>query len=198
MNDIDGAILVGGRSSRMGRDKATLLLAGKTMLERVGDAMAPRVERIRVFGGPSLTSPGFPVVPDLRPNLGPLSGIHTALATANAPAVVVVACDLPFVTTQLLSGLIEMLSGEIEAVVPRVAGRAVPVCAIYRTSCLPALEARLERGALAAHRFVDGLETRFVENEDLARLDPHGLGLRNINTPDELREAEAILAAARS
>jgi hypothetical protein len=45
---------------------------------------------------------------------------------------------------------------------------------------------------------VDGLETRFVENEDLARLDPHGLGLRNINTPDELREAEAILAAARS
>jgi molybdopterin-guanine dinucleotide biosynthesis protein A len=157
--------------------------------------MTPVVQRIRLFGGPSSTSHGFPVVPDISPKLGPLSGIHTALATADGLAVLVVACDLPFVTSPFLSGLIEMLSGEIEAVVPRVAGRAVPVCAIYRTRCLPVLEAHLERGELAAHRFVAGLETRFLENEDLARLDPHGLALRNVNTPDELKEAESILAA---
>lgn len=195
MTDIEGVILVGGQSRRMGRDKSTLVLAGTTMLERIGSAMAPLVERIRLVGGQIHANPAFPVQPDLRPNQGPLSGIHAALATANASCVVVVACDLPFVTTRLLSGLAELMSSTIDAVVPRVAGRAVPVCAVYRTRCLSELEASLDRGELEAHRLLDGLETRFVENEALARLDPRGLGLRNINTPDDLRNAEAILAA---
>jgi molybdopterin-guanine dinucleotide biosynthesis protein A len=194
MTDIDGVILAGGRSRRMGRDKSTLQVGGISMLERVARAMRPVVERIRVSGIELDDNGGYETQPDIYPGLGPLAGIHAGLSTTDAPAVLVVACDLPFVTTELLTGLIDALSPAHDAVVPRVAGRAVPVCAVYSRSCVERLETALKRGELAATRFADEIVTHFVEGEALARLDPSGVGLRNINTPDELKDAESIAA----
>lgn len=176
----------------MGRDKSGLVLGGVSVLERVGSAMAPLVTRIRVIGAGVPYPGGYAVQPDVRPGLGPLSGIHAALATAESSSVLVVACDLPFVTTELLAGLIERLEDGADAVVPRVSGRAVPVCALYRRGCLERLQARLDRGELRAQQFVASLATTYVDEDVLERLDPRGICLKNINTPEDLEQAREI------
>ena len=193
MTALDGAILAGGRSERMGRDKFELSLGGRPIVKRIGDAMAPLVERVRVVGVDRPLS-GFAAQPDILPGKGPLSGIHAALATAIAPAVIVVACDLPFVTTRFLRGLVDRLDDGVDAVVPRVSGQLVPVCAVYRASCVAPLEARLDDDELAAHRFVEALSARYVENAALAELDPNALCLKNLNTPEDYAEASRIAA----
>lgn len=194
MKDIEGAILAGGQSVRMGRDKSTLVLGGVSVLERVGGAVAPLVGRLRVIGD-RLTDPkGYPVQPDLRPGLGPLSGIHAALTTAESSTVLVVACDLPFVTSKFLGGLIALLEQGTDAVMPRVSGRAVPVCALYRRACLEPLRACLDRGELKAQHFVAILATTYADEDVLEHLDPQGICLKNINTPEDFEQAQAIAA----
>ena len=201
MTQLEGAILVGGRSRRMGRDKSGLLVGGQPMLDRIIDAVSPIVGRLRLVGsGPtgdkgitSSIATAYEHQPDLEPGLGPLAGIHAAMSTAEAPAVLIVACDLPFVTERFLRGLCAALTAEHEAVVPKDAsGRLVAVCAVYRTSCLSSLELRLKRHELAARDFAASIRTRYLEGETLLALDPKGLCLKNINTPAELEEARRI------
>lgn len=196
MIELEGAILAGGKSERMGRDKSTLSLGGRPVVRRIGDAMSTLVTRVRVIGVARPLS-GYAAQPDLRGGKGPLSGIHAALATAIAPAVIVVACDLPFVTTRFLRGLAERLEDGVDAVVPRASGRPVPVCAVYRTSCLATLEARLDGNELTAHRFVEALSARYVDDATLAELDPEGRCLKNVNTPRDYAEASRIAADER-
>lgn len=187
--ELEGAILAGGQSRRMGRDKATLTLGGETLISRCARAMAPLVTRTRLIGSGSPATSGHPVQPDLRPGLGPLAGIHAALATSDAPAVLVLACDLPFVTTSFLSALSDQLRGGVDAVVPTTTDGPVPVCAIYRTTCLKTLESALDSGALRAQDLLEKVETSFIE---AASIDPGGLCLTNINTPEDLERAQAI------
>lgn len=163
------------------------------MLVRVANAMSPVVGRIRVVGSGVTETGGFPTQPDLRPGLGPLSGVHAALATTHASAVLVVACDLPFVLPALLKRLVEELGPAVDAALPRIGGRTVPVCAVYRVTCLDILEACLDRGELRAQKFVAELNARFITGDELARVDPDGLALKNINTPADLEQAEAIV-----
>jgi molybdenum cofactor guanylyltransferase len=192
VTDLEGAILAGGASRRMGRDKALLLLDGSSMLERVFESMAPLTPRIRIMGrslGLETRQGLIPAVPDRRPGLGPLSGIHTALLTASAEWVLVVACDLPFVTTRFLRALVAARSPQVEAVAPRPASGTVPVCALYRTSCVPALEERLRIGRLGARDFVDSLSARFFDEAEISRIDPDGRCLLNVNTPEDYEMA---------
>lgn len=192
--DLEAAILAGGKSRRMGRDKALLPFGGRTFVEAIAEALRPLVRRVRVVG----RAPAPPLgdtQPDLRPGLGPLSGIHAALATAEASRVLVVACDLPLVTTFFFRGLAEELSPELEAVVPCPGGYPVAVCAIYRTSCVGNLEDRLNRGKLAAADFARSLNARFLDDADLERLDPSGRCLLNFNTPLDHDELRRILGA---
>ena len=191
---VEGAILAGGRSRRMGRDKLLLPFGAGTMLRAISEALRPLVERLRLIGRES--TPGLPLPnaqPDLRPGLGPLSGIHTALATAEADWVLVVACDLPFLTTSFLRGLVDGLPPELEAVVPCPGGEPVAVCALYRVTCLEDLAARLERGELAASEFAKSLRARFLDDLDLSKLDPSGRCLLNLNTPLDYEKAREIL-----
>jgi molybdenum cofactor guanylyltransferase len=189
---IEGAILAGGRSRRMGRDKLFLKLAGQTALQRIREAMSPLVERLRIIGRES--APALPEAqPDLYPGLGPLSGIHAALATAAATRVLAVACDFPLVTTPFLRGLVEALSPGRDAVVPCPGGEPLAVCAVYRVGCVEEAARRLERGELAARDFAKSLDAVFFDDLDLSRLDPSGCCLLNVNTPEDLERALAIL-----
>ena len=195
---IEATILAGGTSRRMGKDKAFIRLqepAGRTLIEALVELLEPDYEPVRILAGQSPVAPyaalGVAVQPDRRPRSGPLGGIHTALTTAERDVVLVVACDLPFLTREFLDGLSGLLS-EHDAVVPRPRGVPVPVCAFYSKRCLPALEARLDRGELKAADFLDDLAVRWVEGGELARIDPGGTALFNLNTPEDIERAKEI------
>jgi molybdopterin-guanine dinucleotide biosynthesis protein A len=192
--DVEGAILAGGDSRRMGRDKALLPIGGRTFLEAIADALAPVVGRMRLIGrGPAPELPRVGAQPDLLPGRGPLSGIHAALATAEAGRVVVVACDLPFVTTAFLRGLVDALSPSWDAVVPCPGGNPVAVCAVYRIACLRNVEDRIARGELAARELARSLNARLLDDVELSRLDPSGRCLLNLNTPLDYEKAVRIV-----
>ncbi|MGH9389302.1 MAG: molybdenum cofactor guanylyltransferase [Vicinamibacteria bacterium] len=191
---VEGAILAGGTSRRMGRDKLVLPFGSGTVLQAISEALLPLVERLRLIGRDSTPGLPFPASqPDIHPGLGPLSGIHAALATAEADRVLVVACDLPFVTTAFLRGLVEGLSPSLDAVVPCPGGQAVAVCALYRVTCLEGLAGRLERRELGASDFAKSLNARFLDDRDLTSLDPSGHCLLNLNPPLDYEKAREIL-----
>jgi len=191
---VEGAILAGGKSRRMGREKLLLPFRGSTVVQAISEALLPLVARLRLIGREPIPSlPQLLAQPDLYPGLGPLSGIHAALATSEADRVLVVACDLPFVTTAFLRGLLEALSPELEAVVPCPGGEPVAVCALYRVSCLDRLASRLERRELAASSFASSLRARFLDDRDLSKFDPSGRCLLNLNTPSDYDKAREIL-----
>lgn len=176
----------------MGRDKLLLSLGGRPILERLLDALEPLTGRIRLIGReavPGWTGRRLMARADMFPGLGPLSGIHTALATAESPVVIVVGCDLPFVTASFLGGLLERLTPGVDAVVPCPASGPVPVCAVYRDSALAEAESRIRRRELATRAFVGALRARLVSGEELERLDPDGRCLLNLNTPSDYENA---------
>ncbi len=136
------------------------------------------------------------VVPDRVAKAGPLGGIHAALtAAADCDAVVCVAGDLPFVAPALLEALRDRAPGA-DAVAPRAAGGIEPLCARYARGLLPGVDARLRAGALAVHALLEGLMVEWIEGAALTALDPDGRSFFNINTPEDLRRAEALAAAA--
>lgn len=196
---IEAAVLTGGTSRRMGQDKAWIRLRGPeqpSVLEMLLALLEGAFARVRILSGTSSPDPyaalGVDVQPDLRPGAGPLAGIHTALATAEKDAVLVVPCDMPFLTRSFLVGLSGLLSG-YDAVVPRTGSFPVPVCALYARACLPAAEARLQRGELQAVSLLEDLSVHWVEGRQLAQLDPGGRALFNLNTPEDVEQAREIL-----
>jgi molybdopterin-guanine dinucleotide biosynthesis protein A len=191
----DVFLLAGGRSSRMGRDKAALTIGRRTFVEAVADAARPLAAAIRVVGRDAATS-GIPAVADLRPGLGPLAGIETALAHARTQAALVLACDLPFVSTALL----ELLAGESAAapdsiVVPEdAAGWRAPLCAIYPVSALGAASRLLDAGERRPRALLEAVPSLVVPFDAYRHLPGAPLLLRNVNTPEDyegIREASS-------
>jgi molybdopterin-guanine dinucleotide biosynthesis protein A len=173
----------------MGRDKSALVLGGQTLLERVRANVLPVVSRLRLVGRMDARAES---VPDLYPGLGPLAGIHAALVSAESPAVLVVACDLPFATSGFLSGLVARLGPDELAVVPCPETGPVPVCAVYRTACTEEIERRLRARELSARAFVEALPARLLREPELSALDPSGIALANVNTPEDFENASRL------
>ena len=183
----------------MGRNKAWLRLrdpGGPTLIETLLALVEPDFHPVRILAGEApietYASLGVPVETDLRPGCGPLGGIHTALARAQEDAVLVLACDLPFLDRGFLRELQGLLAGH-DAVVPRPGGLPLPVCAFYSKRCLPVVEARLHRGKLKAAAALEDLSVRWVEDPELARLDPSGTALFNLNTPEDVQRARSLV-----
>jgi molybdenum cofactor guanylyltransferase len=192
---LSAAILAGGQSRRMGRDKARLELGGQTLIERVLAAVAPLncPAFLVARQADDYARFGLPVVPDLFPGAGPLGGLGTALRHASAPALLLLACDLPFLTPAFLRFLAAQL-GTHQAAVPRSPEGLQPLCAAYARSCLPAVEAALARGERRMHAFCQTLDLRALEPEEWQPFDPRGLLFANLNTPEEYRRACEALA----
>jgi molybdopterin-guanine dinucleotide biosynthesis protein A len=137
--------------------------------------------------------PGVRVVPDIRPERGSLVGLHTALASAAPKNILVVACDMPFVTVGLLAALRARLADGVFAVIPETVEGLHPFCAAYASRCLPLVEAALDAGELRMTAAIDRFPmVRRLGATDLAPLgDAHRL-LFNVNTPDDLAEANRM------
>lgn len=161
-----GAVLCGGRSTRMGRDKSLLEIDGSPMAARVAEAMRlAGAEHVFAVGGDrrALTALGLDHVPDAVADTGPLGGIASALARSRA-VTLVVGCDLVHPSPAAMRATVDALraAGEVDVVVPLVGGRPQWVHAAWRPSALPAIEAALRQGIRAVHRAALDLQVRHV------------------------------------
>ena len=195
MIPFSAAILAGGQSRRMGRDKALLQLGGQSLIERVLAAVRPLAcpSFIVARQATDHTHLGLPVFPDQYPDTGPLGGLCTALHHASTPTLLLLACDLPFLTPEFLRFLVERL-GQHQAAVPQSPEGLHPLCAAYATSCLPAVERLLDQQEGRMHTLCRQLDLRVLTPEEWQPFDPHGLLLSNLNTPEEYQRAQASLS----
>jgi len=189
------AVLAGGQSRRMGRDKAFLDVGGRPVIERVLDKVAPLTDDLFI----SANEPqkyehlGLRLVADIYPNKAALGGIYSVIHAAHHHHVLIVACDMPFLNVALLQHLIS-LAPTAEVVIPLISPlQPEPLHAIYSKSCLPAIETRLQANQLQIIGFFDRVSVRYVDRDEVARLDPEFYSFINLNTPEEWRKGQAIV-----
>ncbi|MEO8042626.1 MAG: molybdenum cofactor guanylyltransferase [Acidobacteriota bacterium] len=201
----DSFILIGGRSSRLGADKAFLELGGSTLAERavanVRDALAP--ERITMVAGSSTQfaiegiKNDVPFIFDVHQDRGPLGGLHAALTDANTPWIFVLACDYPFVSPELIALLKENITNECGCVLPEQNdGRLQPLCAFYEVArTLPIVEEIIDtpRVTPPMHQIVTKLSPRIVKFDEYAHLDGADRLFVNINTREDFEAARSDL-----
>jgi len=216
---ISGIILAGGASRRMGQDKAFLQVGDELLIDRVLKAVRAVADDIVIVTNSPEKYAGYParLVRDAYPGTGALGGIYTGLLAAEHSCGIVVACDMPFLSVELL----QYMAGQIEqydVVMPYVgddqssantqdaALRQVqegpqdtarardlhPLHAIYCKRCLEPMGRAIGRGDLRAIAFLPEVRVRFVGRQEIARFDPEHCSFFNANTPEELRYAREL------
>ena len=195
------AILVGGRSRRMGgRAKAALPLGDRTVLERVLDAADGLDHPVHLVAGREaaddddelvrlLERLGRPVLRDRHPDAGPLGGLEAAFAATGAGRVLLLACDLPFLTLPFLSYLASQGEGGSAVVPAEEDGRCHPLCAVYPASCRARLGEWIEARRLRVRDFARAIDARLLPRPLWQRFDVHGRLLANLNEPADHRQA---------
>ncbi len=181
-----GFVLAGGASRRMGQHKALLPYRGTTLVEHVAKIVAEAAGSVALIGDPGqLGHLGLPVFPDELPSYGPASGIYTALRVSTTEWNIVVACDMPAVTADLLRALlVRAETAERDCVAATGPyGQPEPLCAIYHRRCLPALTRAIRDKQLRMRDFVKEIGAVWVAVDKSA--------LANVNTPAEWAEFEA-------
>ncbi len=189
--DIEGFILAGGASSRMGANKAQLKLAGRTFVACISDALSSIATSTRVVGASEeAASNNLQIVPDVYAKWGALGGVHAALHACRAEWALIVACDLPFVSAELF-GRLASLRGNFDAVVPvQEDGRPQPLCALYRAAaCRNPAQALIENQERRALALLQTVRTRWVSSEEFSDLKNAAILLMNVNTPEDYEQA---------
>lgn len=183
-----GFVLAGGRSTRMGSNKAFLPYAGTTLLGYVAAMVGRAAGSVSLIGDADLYGGlGYPVYPDRVAGCGPAGGISTALALRLAPWNLIVACDMPGITEGLLVELLEKANGAAaDCIVPvGPEGQAEPLCAVYHIRSLPALEQAIREKRFKMRDLLPELEAMLVDG-----VDPKCF--RNVNTPADWANEEEI------
>jgi molybdopterin-guanine dinucleotide biosynthesis protein A len=180
--DVTGVIMAGGRSSRMGQDKARLEVEGTTFFARVAAVFRELFPQVLIAGErPDLAGPDLPYLPDRYPGSA-LGGLYTGLAAAETPFIFVAPCDMPFPSADLIRLILDQRAG-YDVVVPRTPARLEPLFAIYSKNCLTPMRDMLERGHYRIYDFFPQMRVRELADSEL----PAGWerALRNVNTPEE-------------
>jgi molybdenum cofactor guanylyltransferase len=187
------AINAGGKSSRMGTDKSFVALLGKPMIEHVLERVSElgQAETILITNKPELYTPlKLPMFSDVLPEKGSLGGIYTAIYNSRSDYTLCVACDMPFLNPALLRYMISLVGAETDVIVPRVEGYPEGLHAIYSKRCLEPIRRKLDADRLKVIGFYDEVRVRYLDEPEYQPFDPKGLSFRNINTPEELRQAQ--------
>lgn len=182
-----GLVLAGGRSSRMGRDKATLVLGGRTLARRAADLLGRVCREVVVADRGRGVVPGVPSVED-GPGAGPAAGLLGAARTAPGRPLLALACDLPRVPAPLLAELVEAARRTgADLVLPRSPRGPEPLAAVYGPGALAALEERVATGAYDLFGLLErgDLVVATLEGEALERFGDPAVIFRNVNTPDD-------------
>lgn len=187
--DVAVFILAGGKSTRMGRDKAFVDYDGRTLLARALNLARSITSDVRIVGSREKFAPFAPVVEDVFRDCGPLGGIHAALRASLTELNLMLAVDTPFVSPEILQHMIAQARSapEAAAVVPRCAGGWQPLCAIYRREFADAAENALRAGQNRIDRLFEEVCTRAIEQEEMEAAGFSSAIFRNLNTPEELQ-----------
>jgi molybdopterin-guanine dinucleotide biosynthesis protein A len=187
------AVLAGGQSRRMGRDKAFLPVGGRPVVERVLERVAPLSDDVLLIANTHAPYAHLAarLVSDVYPGKGSLGGIYTALQAARYGTCLMVACDMPFLNADLLRYLIGLAPG-YDVVIPRVEEFPETLHAVYGKRCLDPIQRRLLAGRLKIIGFFDEVRVRYVERDDIARFDPQFRSFMNMNTPADWERIQQL------
>lgn len=189
-------ILAGGRSQRLGIDKALLELGGQPLLSRAVDKLASiSHDLIVVTNNPgAYESLGLKVrfVPDEQPGEGALMGVYSGLKAAYHDSAIAVACDMPFMSVPMLRYMLPEVA-RCDVVIPRFNDLLEPLHALYSKGCLPSMAASLAQGRRQIVSFFDDVEVCYIEEPVVVRFDPLRLAFMNVNTRADWQLAQEML-----
>jgi molybdopterin-guanine dinucleotide biosynthesis protein A len=194
--EVTSIVLAGGKSLRLGKSKALEIAAGKSLIARVIQQLKQLSSHVLIATSREqsdlLAAIDAEILVDIYPNKGPLGGIYTGLMASQCSHNIVVACDMPFLNTELLHYMVE-LSRDFDAVVPRLSRRHLePLHAVYSKACLDSIRKQLDSGQLRVGSFLSQVRVRYIERPECQRLDPQLLSFFNINYQSDLNRAIAL------
>jgi molybdopterin-guanine dinucleotide biosynthesis protein A len=185
-----GFILAGGKSSRMGADKALLDFRGRTLLQRAVDLLREVSLDFAIVGDPAKYASYGTIVQDLFLGCGPLAGIHAALQDSAAELNFALAVDLPFVSSELVQFLFDVAENcDATAIVPRTGRGWQPLCAVYRPDFADVADEALRAGKYKIDRLFAAIKVRIIEENELAAAGFTERNFFNVNAPEDLRSA---------
>ena len=190
--DLTGIILSGGKSARMGRDKAFIEIDGIPIIQRIYDLFQKIFNEIIIVTNQKELYSDFRanIVSDLIENYGALGGLYTGLFYSSNPYSFCVACDMPFLKVSLIQFLVQRANG-YDVIVPKTADGLQPLHAIYSKNCLPSIKHLIEIGKYKIIDFYSLVNTRIIEEPEFIHLDVTKESFININTPGELNFLKA-------
>ena len=196
ITNVSGILIAGGKSLRMGRDKRFLEVSGNSVFARTLRVLRETLaETIVVLAEPvdSLDVRGCRVVYDLIPNAGSLGGLYTGLMASTQPRIFAVACDMPFLDSDVIRF---MATFDVDVVVAELSGRYQPLHALYSQRCVPFLRAMADQHDLKIQKLfsIKELPIAVLGAHELAVIDPGLRSFQNINTPEDLALAEAPIS----
>ena len=198
--DINGFVLAGGASSRMGRDKSRIELDGISLAERARKTLSSICESVREVRSEASDDPS--ILPDIKPlsngEHASIVGVYSALSYSGSEWTAILACDLPFVSARLLNLLASKAKAVPEgccAIVPmQKDGKWQPLCALYKTEpYLSVVESATENGSLSLVGLLEPIATHFVEFRELQNLPNSEQFFFNVNTPTDLQRARSLI-----
>ena len=193
--DVTAFILAGGKSTRMGADKAFVMLDGRTLLQQALDLGRAIAADVRIVGDAAKFAAFGPVVEDVFPGCGPLAGIHAALRGSKTELNLMLAVDVPFVSQALLEYLIGRARDVASATVTvaKSGGNWQPLCAVYRREFANAAQEALQAGRYRIDLLFAATSTQIVEEEELDAAGFSAKMFRNLNTRAELEAVRGVL-----
>lgn len=188
--DTTGIILAGGKSSRMGENKAFVLFSNQPLVEILLDKVSALFKDLMIVSNkPHLYQKyGIRVEKDVFQDCGPLGGIYTGLFCSQNLHNFILACDMPFANQDLIRYMLEK-SADSDVTIAEHNGRLEPLCAVYSKNCIQPVKEQLVRNNLKIVDFFKHVRVKTISEEEVARFDPEGCCFANINTPEDYHQS---------
>jgi molybdenum cofactor guanylyltransferase len=185
--NVTGFILLGGKSSRYGSNKALVEIHGVRLIDRVAEVMKSIFQQVILLTNTpeEYAYLHMPMVEDLVKGLGPMGGIYTGLMTLSEEAGFFVACDMPFLSGRLIRHMVDVRD-DFDTVMPRMDWMLEPLHALYSKKCLSIIREAIEQNQHQIVKCLAGLRVRYVDEEELRLWDPDLRSFFNINKPGDL------------
>lgn len=191
--DLCAVILCGGQSRRMGRNKSLLEINNQKVIDIMVEEVKQITNNVILIAKDEAAYKhlNIPIYKDRYEDSGPLAGIETAMHHVEAESYLFTACDMPFINKAIYRYLLQFLK-DVDAVVPKYEGRVHPLASLYRRTCLPVIQGKLEEGDLRVRSFYDEVNIKFVD--DFKDFDPFHVKKHffNMNNPDQYKQAKDL------